>query len=243
MVPEPTRGRVYRARRRVRLGDAAPSRRLRLDACLRYLQDVGNDDTEDSGLDDALGPAAGMWVVRRAVVDVLEPARWNEWLDLTTWCSGTGAGWAERRMSMTGERGGRVEVETLWVHLDSTTFMPTRLPEVFTQIYGEAAGGRRVSAKRQLPGPPVDGDHLERQPWPLRLADYDVMNHVNNAAYWAAVEEIGVPEPPFRASLEYGAGITAGAAVELLFRRDDKQVDLWFDVAGSMLAKAQVTRL
>ena len=242
MVPLPAQGRVYRARRRVRLGDAAPSQRLRLDACLRYLQDVGNDDTEDSGLDAQVGLGAGVWVVRRAVVDVLRPPRWGEWLDLATWCSGTGGRWAERRLSMTGDHGGQVEIETLWVHLDSDTFLPARLPAAFDELYGEAAGGRKVSARLQLDGPP--SADVDRVPWPLRRVDYDVMNHVNNAAYWAAVEQVAELELwPFRATLEYGAGIEMDAPVELLVRREDKHTDIWFDVDGAIQATCQVTRL
>ena len=47
LAPPPDRGRVFRSGRRVRLSDADPTGRLRLDACARYLQDVGNDDTAD----------------------------------------------------------------------------------------------------------------------------------------------------------------------------------------------------
>ena len=65
LVPEPDAGRVFRAERPVRLGDADPAGRLRFDACARYLHDVSNDDTRDSGL-----PDDGSWVVRRTVLDV-----------------------------------------------------------------------------------------------------------------------------------------------------------------------------
>ncbi|HEY8544891.1 MAG TPA: acyl-ACP thioesterase domain-containing protein [Acidimicrobiales bacterium] len=259
MVPLPEKGRVYRSRRRVRLGDAARSQRLRLDACARYLQDVGNDDTEDSGLDAATGPSGGVWVVRRSVVDVLRPPRWGEWLDLATWCSGTGGRWAGRRLAMVGERGGHVEVDTLWVHLRPDTLTPARLPEAFLDIYGEAAGGRRIAARHVLPAPPAEGpgrERLERVAWPLRVVDYDVMNHVNNAAYWSAVEEVlacgagdGAADlrprdgRPVRAVMEYGAGIPVGADVELLVDRGDDRVDVWFTVDGAVLATARVARL
>ncbi|MFM9132658.1 MAG: hypothetical protein ACKORY_08070, partial [Actinomycetota bacterium] len=45
-------GRTFTARRRVRLGDATPKGRLRLDATARYLQDVSNDDTRDAEWSD-----------------------------------------------------------------------------------------------------------------------------------------------------------------------------------------------
>jgi acyl-ACP thioesterase len=253
MVPLPERGRVFRAGRRVRLGDASPSQRLRFDACARYLQDIGNDDTADSGLDGSSGP----WVVRRAVVDVVVPPRWREWVELATWCGGTGGRWAERRLSITGDQGGRVEVSTLWVHLDPATLLPIRLPEAFMAIYGEAAQGRRVSSRRWLDPPPTSGGDgaagLERVPWPLRAVDYDVMRHVNNVAYWAAVEEVlsspsgeglqAGPDRPVRAVLEYGPGIEAGAPVELLVGRGDKQLDIWFTVDGTVHASARLVPL
>jgi acyl-ACP thioesterase len=193
--------------------------------------------------------------VRRSVVDVLSPPRWGEWLDLATWCSGLGGRWAGRRLSLVGEEGGRVEVDTLWVHLRPETFVPARLPQVFLDVYGEAAGGRKISAKHLLDGPPAEvGPELEWVGWPLRAVDYDVMNHVNNAAYWSAVEEVLARSPgrdphprsgqPVRAVLEYGSGIEAGAPVELLVRRDgDKQVDVWFTIDGAVHATARVATL
>jgi acyl-ACP thioesterase len=256
MVPLPERGRVFRARRKVRLGDVAPSGRLRLDACARYLQDVGNDDTADSGLDDVAGLGAGVWVVRRAVLDLISPPRWGEWVDLATWCGGTGGRWAERRLSVRGDGGGHVEVTTLWIHLGRETLMPTRLPAAFTEIYGEAAGDRRVSARLWLDPPPpgggdADGD-VESRPWPLRAVDFDVMRHVNNAAYWAAVEEVlaaGRDQAPrlgrgrtVRAVLEFGAGIGPEAKVDLRVRRRDGALDIWFteDGDGTVHAAARL---
>lgn len=249
LVPLPAAGRVFRSARRVRLADASPSRRARLDACARYLQDVGNDDTAESGFDDV----ASVWVVRRAVMDLLVPLRWTEWVDLATWCSGTGGRWAGRRLSLTGDQGGHVELDTLWVHLDPQSLAPARLPDAFSEIYGEAAGGRRISARHWLGGPPPgdDGqDGLDRLAWPLRAVDFDVMGHVNNAAYWVAVEEVLARHRdhpvhpalgrPVRAVVEFGTGIPVGAPVELLVRRSDKQLDMWFQVDGATHASARL---
>jgi acyl-ACP thioesterase len=259
LVPLPEKGRVFRTQRRVRLADAAPSQRMRFDAFARFLQDIGNDDTADSGLDERGG---GVWVVRRAVVDVLVPPRWNEQLDLATWCGGTGGRWAERRFTMRGEHGGHVETSTLWVHLHPETLAPTRLPEAFLELYGEAAGGRRVSASHWLTPPPgwrngpvpASGPGPgERVAWPLRAVDYDVMRHVNNAAYWAAVEELLAATPTegphprrgtaVRAILEYGPGIAMGSKVDLLVERTPTQLDVWFAVDDTIAATARLTDL
>jgi acyl-ACP thioesterase len=244
MVPLPAQGRVFRGVRRVRLADAAPSGRVRLDSCARYLQDLGNDDTADSGLDDESGP----WVVRRAAIDVVQSPRWGEQLGLASWCGGTGGRWAQRRLSITGEDGGSVEMDTLWIHLHPETLVPTKLPASFLEIYGGAAGGRKVSSKLWLSPPPDDAD-LIRRPWPLRAVDFDLMRHVNNAAYWAAVEEVlaehdhPLVRKPLRAVLEYGPGIALGAEVELLVGVTDKQLDLWFSVDGSIQATARLIPL
>src|SRR3954451_11967811 len=42
LIPVPVEGRRFVARRAVRLGDASPGGRLRLDAIARYLQDVAD---------------------------------------------------------------------------------------------------------------------------------------------------------------------------------------------------------
>lgn len=245
LVPPPDRGRVFRAGRRVRLADADPSGRLRLDSCARYLQDVSNDDTTESGIEDD----STTWVVRRAVLDVHRPPRWREWLDLATWCGGLGSRWAERRLSMVGDRGGLVEVSTLWVQVDLSTMAPVRLTEHFLAAYGEAAGGRKVSSRLWLGDPPVGA---AAEPWTLRAVDIDLLGHVNNAAYWAAVEEQIEPGTafahallgrPHRAVMEYGPGIGAGDEVELLLDEADDHLSVWFTVGGAVQAAATVVPL
>jgi acyl-ACP thioesterase len=241
LVPLPDVGRVFRAGRRVRPADADVEGRLRLDACARYLQDIGNDDTADAGTDTE----GTSWVVRRAVVDVHRPPRWREWVDLATWCGGTGGRWAERRLSVVGDAGGSVEVATLWVHVDLTTMAPARLPESFTAAYAEAALGRKVKARKWLDGPPDDAATVT---WPLRATDIDLLGHVNNAAYWHAVEEqllggpaalrpTGTPHPllaaPYRAVMEFGAGIAPQAKVEVAVADTDTRLSLWFTADGT----------
>jgi acyl-ACP thioesterase len=246
LVPLPAEGRVFRAGRQVRLADADASGRLRLDGCARYLQDIGNDDTADSGIEDP----ATTWVARRAVIDVHRPPQWREWLDLATWCGGTGGRWAERRLSVVGDRGGRVEIATLWVHVSLDTMAPARVPAAFHEIYGSAAGGRTVSAKRWLPRVPDDATAVE---WPLRVADFDLLGHVNNAAYWTAVEEqlapagpADDPHPllrgPHRAIIEYVTGIDPGAAVVLRVATGDR-LGVWFTVEGTTHAAVTVMPL
>ena len=99
LLPPNPDGRRFRAERTVRLGDVDPNGELRLDATARYLQDVATDDALDAGLDNALG-----WVVRRTMIRVDQPAMMSERLVLTTFCTGAGRSWAERRTSIVRNR-------------------------------------------------------------------------------------------------------------------------------------------
>lgn len=237
MVEEPAEGRVFRAERRVRLSDADPSGRLRLDAAARYLHDVSNDDTRDSGLTDD-----GSWVVRRTSLVVAQAPRFLERVALATWCGGTGSRWAERRVSIRGVKGGSVETASLWVYVDLDTMQPKRLGADFLSLYGPAAGGRTVGSKLLLPKP---DPAAERRSWPLRRTDLDVLGHVNNAAYWAAVEELAgdLLDVPHKAVMEYARAIDpTDDEVTLLVARTDDELSLWFEVGGAVHAAAHLTR-
>ena len=85
--------------------------------------------------------------------------------------------------------GWQVEAAALWVCVDAATLRPARLSERFWRIYGEAAGGRTVSSRLVHPEPRRPARSRRGRPWPLRLADLDLFDHVNNAATWAAVED------------------------------------------------------
>jgi acyl-ACP thioesterase len=212
-----------------------------LDAIARYLQDVSSDDTTDAGLADDVA-----WVVRKLVMEVHVPARFREALHLTTWCSGTGSRWAERRVSIAGEKGARIEAGVLWVHVEMESGRPIPLAEDFWRLYAEAAQGRRVGVRLVHPSsPPIDAPTA---PWPLRFADFDLLGHVNNAAYWAVVEEALADRrelrPPYRAELEYRDAIERGADVRVV-RAGDADLRLWLvdGATGTTFATARVQPL
>jgi acyl-ACP thioesterase len=219
----------------VRLADADPARRLRLDALARLLQDLGNDDMADAGLDPS-----SPWVARRSVVEARRWPRLGDRLVLETWCGGLGARWAERRTSITAEdSSASVEVASLWVHLGPGD-RPAPLPEDFLATYGEATAGRTVSARlRHRAGP---GAEATARPWPLRATDLDVLEHVNNAATWQAVEDElwrqGVV--PAHAELEYREALDPGEEVVLQSEVVEGAVRLWLSVDGDIRASAVV---
>jgi acyl-ACP thioesterase len=102
--------------------------------------------------------------------------------------------WAERRTTITrtdddGEGDGEpaVEAVALWVHLDPETLRPSRLTDAEAAAYGvDPEHQRRVTARLRHPAP---GQEAERGAWHFRAAELDLAGHVNNAAYWAVLEE------------------------------------------------------
>ena len=154
-------------------------------------------------------------MLRSVRIDVIEPFLADGVVDLVTWGSSFSSLAAGRRWSLSGDAGGTIEVDSTWIHLGPDA-RPARIGQGFDG-YAEAAQGRVASTKLTLAAPPTDGG---RSAWQLRATDVDRMGHVNNAAYWAAVEHrLLEREPdlrrPHRARLDYRHPIDLGERVEL----------------------------
>jgi acyl-ACP thioesterase len=234
LLPVPDRGRRYAATYQVRLADADPRGLARLDGIARFLQDVASEDADDSGLDQSYG-----WFVRRTLVVVDRPPVLGERVHLTTFCTGTGRSWAERRTSLVGDDGASVEAVSLWIQVDLASGRPAALGPQFEERYGTAAGGRRVSSRLALPGPPPD---VEVRPWTVRATDLDVFGHVNNASHWPILEEV-LAGPSWarvgRAEIEYLVPIDRTTPVDLLVSRSAGGVDAWLVAAGRVHTAAR----
>jgi acyl-ACP thioesterase len=227
LIPLPASGRTFTGTTRVRLGDVTSKGRMRLDAVARSVQDVANDDAVDAIREDA-----GGWVVRRTEMHVERFPVFREDLRLTTWASGTGGRWAERRTSIEGAGGGAIEVAALWVHVDASG-RPKRLTQSFFDAYGEAAGGRTVHPRLAHGGPP---DGRTPEPWQLRFSDFDLLGHVNNAVYWAVFEECFDVTAPTTVTVEYRGGIDRGQRAEIVL--DGRE--MWLLADGTVAASARV---
>jgi acyl-ACP thioesterase len=87
-----------------------------------------------------------------------------------------------------------------------------------------------------------------RTAWPLRATDLDVLGHVNNAAYWHAVEhhldqDAIDARRPFRARLDYRHPLDLGDSVELREASSGGKLTLAFTVGGQDRAVGLVEQL
>jgi acyl-ACP thioesterase len=230
-VPQPPTGRTFRVAYRVRLSDT--------DAAGRYLQDAAIDDVSETGW----GAPAHLWVLRSVRMDVVEPFLADGTVEIVTWGSSFSSLAAGRRWSLKGDAGGEVEVDSTWIHLGPDA-RPQRVGAGFEE-YEKAAQGRVASTKLTLPLPATDGVGVA---WPLRATDVDRMGHVNNAAYWAAIEHrLAGREPdlrrPHRARLDYRHPIDLGDDVRIAEDTGAGRYGAAFLVDGGVRAVAWIDPL
>jgi acyl-ACP thioesterase len=222
--PFPAAGRVYAETRLVGPGDTTTEGRARLDRLVDWLQAIAYADVVDAGLDQLV-----LWVVRRAELRIERFPRLGERIEVRTACSALGSRWAERRTSMPG-----VEANALWVAIDPATLRPARI-DALQSVYGESAGDRRVRTGLTHPPPP---EGAPRRVWPLRRADLDVGGHVNNAAYWQALEQEELGATPLTIEIEHHVPLTV-EAVDIV-SADDRR---WLVTAdGAVHASFHVTK-
>lgn len=208
VAPRPG-GRTYTREVVAGLGDTAPGGRVRVDAIARWLQDIAYRDVGDADLLDD-----GTWIVRRLRIRVEAFPRFDERCELVTFCSGVGTVVAERRTSVRGDAGAHVEAVALWVHLEPGGDGLRPPSDAYRAVYGTSAADRRVRPRLfHDPAPPAGAPV---RPFAFRAADLDVAAHVNNAVYWAALEELlagaDAPAVPYDAEIEHRAPGDAGPA-------------------------------
>jgi acyl-ACP thioesterase len=233
LVGPPENGRTFAQTARAGLADCAPTGRVRLDALARWLQDVAYGDVEDAGLAEA-----AIWVVRKTRMNIIRFPRFSEHHRLVTFCSGLGKMWAERRTTIFRDDVATVEAVSLWVHLDPVSRRPAPFTDAEVTAYGDAAAGRRVTARLRH-GPPEGVE--DRGRWVFRATERDLAEHINNAAYWQPLEEqlLAASDEPERLDVEIEFRSPAQPGEKLLLTGDDGR--LWItDPDGDVHASLYV---
>jgi len=234
MEPKP---RVVTSRRAVHGTDVSPDGRLRLDALARYLQAAAEGDLAGAGYSSTHD-----WVVRRTTVRVHSYPWLGQRLQVRTFCSAIGPRWAERTTTLAGGDGEDelVRATAVWAAVDRASGRPCELGPDFLRVYGPSAAGRTVSARLSHPRPP---EPAAGEPWPLRAADFDTSGHVNNAVYWAAVEDAvaALGWLPAVAEVEYHRPALPGCEPRLLSCATPGEAWAWLLADGQRLASARLS--
>ncbi|MFI1918077.1 acyl-[acyl-carrier-protein] thioesterase [Nocardia sp. NPDC020380] len=224
----------------VRAGDVDRHGRLRLDGIARYLQDIAWEDLNTSGF----VTSDPTWIVRRTVIDVIRPIEWPDRVTLHRWCSGVSTRWANMRVRITSAAGGLVETEAFWINVDEKSGTTARISDAgFTHLAATTAEHRLRWSRMIGDTPPTDPAY--DLPYPLREVDIDLFQHMNNAAYWQAVEQLlpGHTElltEPYRAVIEYNSPITADRDLRIRSDIDPAGLLLWFLTGESISAAVRI---
>ncbi len=247
VLPErPTTGTPFETGWPVRLADTDGEQHLRLDAIARYLQDIGFEHLD--AVDD--GDAHPGWVVRRTVIDVLKPILFGERVTLRRWCSGLSNRWCNMRVQIVGSGGGLVETEAFLIHFGTESGLPARMSDRFMAPMLAATTEHRLRWKAALtePAPRIDAADIQVRPFPLRITDIDMLDHVNNSVYLSGVEEIlaahrDLKSGAHRTVIEYAKPLKSGDQVALVAQRTGADLDIWFTVGGETHAVTRVLPL
>ncbi|MFW0788412.1 acyl-ACP thioesterase domain-containing protein [Gordonia sp. CPCC 205333] len=230
-------GAIFTAQRTVRGDAVSQDHRLKFDGVARYLQDAGQDHLLHIRHDE-IHPH---WVVRRTVIEILAGGEQPDVLDIERWGSKIGSRWCNVRIDLDGHRGTRVETEAFWINFNVETVTPSALSDSFVNTVGSAAEPGVLRWKKWLdPAPHVDAFEV---PFLLRAADLDIIQHVNNAVYWTALEEVLATQPdlrerlPMRGVVEHNSPLQIEDAPQLLAYRAGQTLYAWL-VAGDRTAAA-----
>ncbi|OZD65564.1 hypothetical protein CH263_12990 [Rhodococcus sp. 06-1059B-a] len=240
LASAPADGEGFETNWTVRTGDVDPNNRLRFDGMARYLQDIGSDNLDAT----SLGVTDPFWIVRRTVIDVHTPVEFPDRVHMRRWCSSMSTRWSNMRVNITTDKGASIETEGFWINISASTGMPTRISDEALALLARTTDEHRLRWKAWLTEPVPSPAHTDVQ-FPLRATDIDPFNHVNNAAYWHAVEELLVDHAdllhaPHRAVIEYLSPILAGDHVTIRHRFEGGALTVWFVVDDAVRSVAKV---
>lgn len=200
----------------LRVADIDREGRLRFDAATRHIQDIGQDQLREMGHNET----HPLWIVRRTMIDFIRPIEFQDMLRMRRWCSATSNRWCEIRVRIDGRRGGLVESEAFWIHVNRDTQMPSRIGDDFLEGLQRTTKVDRLRWKPYLKAAGRD-DAREIHEYPVRVTDIDLFDHMNNSVYWSVIEDYLASFPemlnaPLRVAIEHDAPVALGDKLEIL---------------------------
>lgn len=200
----------------LRVADIDRKGRLRFDSAARHIQDIGQDQLREMGFEDT----HPLWIVRRTMADLIRPIEFGDMLRMRRWCSGTSNRWCEMRVRIDGRKGGLFESEAFWININRETQMPSRISDDFLEGLRRTTDIDRLRWKPYLTAGSRE-DASEIHEFPVRVTDIDLFDHMNNAVYWAVIEDYLASCPellkvPLRVTIEHDAPVALGDKLEII---------------------------
>ena len=214
-VPDPHPD-VFDVRWPLRVADVDRAGRLKFDAATRHIQDIGSDQLREMGFEET----HPLWIVRRTMIDLIEPIVFKDTLRLRRWCSGTSNRWCDMRVRIDGRRGGLMESEAFWININRETQGPARISDDFLAGLQRTTDVHRLRWKAYLQaGSREDAEHV--RDYPVRVSDIDIFDHMNNSVYWSVVEDYLAEHPeltaaPLRVAIEHDLPVALGDRLEII---------------------------
>ena len=239
---------VYTAHVTVRYDELDRFGRVHPAVYLRYLAHAAVEASTAAGYDAAWYTAAGaMWLVRRSVVEVTDPARAEEQLAIRTWVEDFRRVRSHRRYEVR-DAGGRLRLEarTDWVYVDAATGRPRRVPTEFEAAFAVDGVPAQERAPWSAPDPPAVPAVSSHR---VRAYELDGLGHVNNAVYLDfatqavldALEQVGWPLDRMVASGHVPALVRGDLEYLEAARYGDRvEIATWFAPAADGLEAHQV---
>lgn len=214
-VPDPHPD-VFDTQWPLRVADVDREGRLKFDAATRHIQDIGTDQLREMGYEET----HPLWIVRRTMIDMIEPIVFKDILRLRRWCSGTSNRWCEMRVRIEGRKGGLVESEAFWININRETQGPARISDDFIEGLRRTTDENRLRWKPYLKGGSRD-DAVAVTKYPVRVSDIDIFDHMNNSVYWGVIEEYLNSRPelmaaPLRVTIEHDLPVALGDDLEII---------------------------
>jgi len=200
----------------LRVADVDRTGRLKFDAATRHIQDIGSDQLREMGFEET----HPLWIVRRTMIDMIEPIVFKDMLRLRRWCSGTSNRWCDMRVRLEGRRAGLVESEAFWININRETQGPARISDDFIAGLQKTTPVNRLRWKAYLKAGGRD-DAVDVRTYPVRVSDIDIFDHMNNSVYWSVIEDYLVDRPelvatPLRVTIEHDLPVALGDRLEIL---------------------------
>ncbi|HLF29104.1 MAG TPA: acyl-CoA thioesterase [Anaerolineae bacterium] len=189
-MPKP---RTYTRRFRVRSTDCDALGHVNHAVYARYLQEAAIEASADAGYDTAWYDRHALsWLIRRSLIEYLQPARYGDELDIITYVANVRRVRSQRNYAIVRVRDGApvAQAATDWAFIDQRAGAPARIPaEVGTTFLpdGPDPNAQPVIDPAHLPhASPPNAYHTTRR---VHYYEMDENQHVNNAVYLNYLEQ------------------------------------------------------